>query len=657
MELNQLIQAARSGGALISGLQGMGGVGKTALAYRVVQTLCDDYPDAQLLVELRGLAEQGQTPLTPAEAMAQVIHAWRPGEKLPETEGELRGLYQDALRGKRALLLLDNAMDAAQVAPLLPPAPCVVIITSRQHFALPGMQRTDLERLSEDEAQKLLRAIVPELPGAVADEIARLCAWLPLALRLAGSALAVRPDLTPAGYAARLAESQKRLELIEASASLSYDLLSPEMQARWRALAVFPASFEAGAVTALWQVELAATRDVLGEILGLSLLEWDAMRRRYRLHDLLRVFANARLSDEERETAGLRHAARYQAVASAADIRFEQGGEHIAAGLQLFDREWENIRAGQAWAHARTTRDERAELLTLAFPLKAPNLLDLRLHARERIEWLEAAAAVAQRLGDRGAEASAAGSLGLAYMQLGKASQAIIFYEQALLLSRELSDRQGEGASLSNLGLAQVRLGNYSRAIEYFQQTLLIAREIKDRRAEGHALGNIGGTFIKIGDARQALEFLQQRLSIAREIGDRRGEGNAVGNLGSLYLILGNTRAAVESFQQALTISGELGDRQGEKADLANLGVAYAKLGDSNQAISYYQQALVISQEIDDMQGLAETSLNLALLLARQGPSAEALPHAERAAAHFERIGHTEYAGRARDLLARLRAS
>ena len=117
---------------------------------------------------------------------------------------------------------MDNAADKTQVEPLIPPSSCFLLVTSRQHFTLPGLFAKDLNTLPPDDARDLLLKIAPRIDGQ-ADALAKLCGYLPLALRLAGSALAERRTLTPADYVKRLEDTQTRLELVEASLSLSYD--------------------------------------------------------------------------------------------------------------------------------------------------------------------------------------------------------------------------------------------------------------------------------------------------------------------------------------------------------------------------------------------------------------------------------------------------
>jgi hypothetical protein len=122
-----------------------------------------------------------------------------PTLKLPEKEQELGGIYQSVLHGKRALLLMDNAKDAAQVKPLMPPAGCVLLVTSRFHFVLPGLQAKNIETLPPAQAVELLLKIAPRI-GGEAQAIAKLCGYLPQALRLAATALAERANMAPSDY-------------------------------------------------------------------------------------------------------------------------------------------------------------------------------------------------------------------------------------------------------------------------------------------------------------------------------------------------------------------------------------------------------------------------------------------------------------------------
>ena len=225
---------------------------------------------------------------------------------------------------------MDNAASAAQVEPLIPPAGCLLLVTSRQHFTVPGLAAKNLDTMNAKDARDLLLEIEPRI-GTQADEIAALCGYLPLALRLAASAIVRYRNLTPADYVRRLKDRQQRLQLIDASLSLSYELLSEELRERWRWLAVFPDTFAVAAAAAVWEVEVDRAKDTLGELIAASLVEWNETSNRYRLHDLARLFVNAKLSAEERAVGQKRFATHYKDVLAAADELYLKGGESAVA--------------------------------------------------------------------------------------------------------------------------------------------------------------------------------------------------------------------------------------------------------------------------------------------------------------------------------------
>jgi hypothetical protein len=236
-ELADLLEKMGTGGVTISGLQGQGGVGKTALALKLAHALARRYPDAQIDVDLKGVSP---APLSPATVMAHVIRAFQPAANVPETDAELAVLYRSLLHGKRALLLFDNARDKAQIEPLLPPPGCLVIITSRQRFTLSGLYARSLDQLEPRDAVSLLQKIAPRLDAGSTATIAHLCGYLPLSLRLSASALAERVDLEPEEYCEDLRSIQMRLDLVDASLSLSFDVLNARLQVLWCQLGVFP---------------------------------------------------------------------------------------------------------------------------------------------------------------------------------------------------------------------------------------------------------------------------------------------------------------------------------------------------------------------------------------------------------------------------------
>ena len=127
----------------------------------------------------------------------------------------------------------------------------------------------------------------------------------------------------------------------------------------------------------------------MGELLTASLVEWEAGR--YRLHDLARLFAHDRLGGEETAVAERLHAAHYLEILWRTDALYTEGGGALLRGLRLFDAEWPNIQAGQAWAAAHSQHAEPAAALCDDYPDAGTYCIALRLHPREQIRWREAA--------------------------------------------------------------------------------------------------------------------------------------------------------------------------------------------------------------------------------------------------------------------------
>jgi tetratricopeptide (TPR) repeat protein len=680
-ELEEILKAFDRG-ATITGLRGAGGIGKTALALVLADRLKSRFRDGQIFIKLEGTSPN---PLKPVDAMVRVIRAFRGSdERLPEDQDELQGLYNSVLGDKQVLLLLDNAADDRQVLPLLPPKGSAVLVTSRYKFTLPGMPEPfSLDAMKPPEAEELLLRICPRI-GGQAEELAGLCGYLPLALRAAGSLLAVKSDLCPSDYQEELRSERTRLERIgmegvdldvEACFDLSYSRLPTEMASVFHQLSVFPADFDAAAEEVVCQDE---GHWHLSELVRWSLVEFDSATGRYHLHDLVRIFAALRLGAGEKREAEERHAEHYQTVLSASDELYQQGADGVLVGLALFDREWSNIQAGWAWAERNMADSSAAASLCSSYPEEAFYVLDLRLRPKEMIRWLETAVDAARQLRARGAEEAALGNLGNAYVALGESRKAIRYYEQSMAIARVIEDRRGQGGLLGNLGNAYARLGEPRKAIEHNQQSLTIAREMGDRRSEGKSLGsmgmvyheldeprkaieyyvqalkisreigdmrdegillgNLGLAYAALGESRKAIEYYDQALNIARKIGDRRSEVNSLGNLGNAYAALGDSRKAIEHNQQALAIAREIGYRVGEGASLGNLGNTYASLGEPRKAIEYFEQTLKITQEMGDRNGEATTLWNMSLALDDLNKRTEAVKLAGDALAIYEQI-------------------
>ena len=605
-ELNELIERVEGeDGVTICGITGMGGVGKTELAKKLAEQIRDQYPDGQIFVDLKGIENNS---LKVPEIMARVIRSFNLHEcQIPEDEGELKGMYSSVLYGKRVLLLMDNASTREQVEPLIPPSTCLLIVTSRQHFTLPGLHSKDLNTLPLKDAERLLLRIAPRI-AADAKEIAKLCGTLPLALRLAASAIAKRPDLTPEQYIIKfekyltgLGTSKMLSELsteLEASLRLSYDLLNLELSKFWRTLAVFLDSFDVNGAASVLALDSDAAHDMLGELHNLSLVEWSG---RYKLHDLSRVFAYYQLQESERDEANKLHSEYYAEVLRQADALHRLGDVQLIQGLMLWDVEVRNIRAGQAWAEGHSRKSRVARELCSSYA--AGTVISLRLHPRDCIRWIESGLAAARWLNDKAAEGAHLGNLGSAYYAIANYREARKHQQQSLDIARDVGDRQGESSALLALSSICRDLGEYRQSIKFNEQSIAIAREIADGQSMGMAMNNLGNIYRDLGEYRQAIKHHEQSLAIAREIGNRQSEGNALINLGVGYHSLGELGEAIDYYEQGLVITREIGYQQGEGIALSNLGRIYVATGDHERAKEYGEQSLAIAREIGDRQG------------------------------------------------------
>ena len=562
--------------AAITAIDGQGGIGKIELACYVGREVRDHYPGGQILLNLRGLDPK---PVTPEGAMARVILALEPEQKLPDNPEQVAGLYHGLLAERGVLILADNAKDSDQVRPLIPSPPSALLITSRQTIQLAGIERVDLDELPSEEASDLLRGILRSKPAADDDvaRLARLCGNLPIALRVAGNYLASAPALSVADYLGRLGTKPadmthggRKVSAILADSVEALERENPSLVKKWRSLAVFPAPFDRQAAEGVAEFE----GDELDTLVGRSLVIYDPDQERLRLHDLMRGLAEAGSEQDEAHQARRRHAAHYLTVEGRALAAYLEGGDGVLAGLRLFDQERVQIEAGQAWAAAHAAADDEAAALAQDYPLRAASVLDLRLHPRESIRWLEESAEAARKLGNQDREGLALGNLGVAHRQLGEPRRAIEYYEQQLKITRETGDRRGEGAALNNLGIAYKNLGETHRAIEYYEQHLEIARQTGDRRGKGQTLGNLGNAYSALEQREKALDYYGQRLGIARELEDRRGEGITLWNRADEYMKFGRRDEAIADAQATLQIFEQIEDPNADKVrrELADWG-------------------------------------------------------------------------------------
>lgn len=547
------------GGVTIHGVHGAGGVGKTVLARHIAAGLAVDHPDARIEVDLQAT----KVPLTPAEAMARVVHAFDPDAQLPADVDALTAVYHQTLAGQRALLFFDDAASAEQVGPLVPPAPCVMVVTSRQRVVLPGSRPLDLGRMSPAEGCALLLNLAPRLTPEEAEAVCGRCGCNALALRVVGSWLAERSDFAVSDALRPLRDWPQRsdFDVVRASLELSLAGLAPAAIERWSMLGVFAGSFDRRGLMAVWsEPDEDAALDRIGALVGRGLVEVESAGgvSRHRLHDRVRDFARERLGEQAAETFR-RHAQHYgQRLAEMEDDHLK-GHDAALGAFASFDVERSNIESGWRWSVGRLEEDEGAMRLACDYPDAGACILGLRQSPAEQVTWLEPALSAARGLGDRDAEGVHLGSLGSAQRALGDLTRATDCFEEGLVISRELGDRPNEAVYLGNLAEVHGDRGDLDRAIACFEKAVAIDRELGDRRREGTDLANLANACFEQGDIPRALKRFERALVIHRETGDRDGQAQVHFALALLHRSVGHRDWARSHAADAWRIRESLG--------------------------------------------------------------------------------------------------
>lgn len=362
------LNVRKDGGARQFCIHGRGGVGKTQLALKFAAE------SAGFQLDMRG--SKG-SPRTPADAMkALLCRLDNEGGPLPTDESELQGRYLDALRGQKAVVLLDDVLDESQVEPLVPPESCLLIVTSRQHIVLRGPHKSrccvPLDPMTLDAAVGLLRETAERsIDDASAQTIAELCECIPLLLEKAGAAFERDEVLTPSEYVTMLRDRKTLMAETGAEAVIgaTVNMMQPALQKRWLGLAVFRGAFDPEEAAAIWEEEILPAKAALGDLIAWHMVEWDGTPRGYRVPNLSRDYAVTKLADSDR-LRGHELAAKYYVglLANYVDIAKGQTTEKQTSLLRFYcfeDPTWQNHLTEWLW-HQAQVKGERSGWVDLA---------------------------------------------------------------------------------------------------------------------------------------------------------------------------------------------------------------------------------------------------------------------------------------------------
>ncbi|EPD56946.1 AfsR/SARP family transcriptional regulator [Streptomyces sp. HGB0020] len=584
-ELSEVLASAKGRVMAVSAVAGIGGVGKTTLAVHVAHQARAAFPDGQLYVDLQGA---GASSAEPETVLGSFLRALGTADSaIPDSLEERAALYRSVLDGRRVLVLLDNARDAAQVRPLLPGTEgCAALVTSRVRMVdLAGAHLVDLDVMSPDEALLLFTRIVGEERVAsereAALDVVAACGFLPLAIRIAASRLAARRTWTVSVLAAKLADERRRLDelqagdlAVKATFELGYGALDQAQARAFRLLGLADGpDLSLAAAAAVLDLPPEETEDLLESLVDTSLLE-SAAPGRYRYHDLVRLYARACAERDEwppseRDAAMSRLLDFYLATAARV-YAMERPGDRLVdhleptahPGLDFADRH-----EAQDWLYAEAVCLLSCVAQSAARPETLARAIDLLWAAHDLSE---------SGANSKGYEATA----------------------KALLESaRRHGDARAEARALTTLVNVHHVSGRFEQAGQEAERATLLAQQAGDLLPVCWASNALGIIALYQNRHQDGEEHLSQAIEHFRTLGDRPGEASALCNLSRIHLATGRTSSAVALAQEGIDIYDAMGNTmRGANARYA-LGLALTQSGELDSAAERLHEALEVFRD------------------------------------------------------------
>lgn len=557
----------------VTAIVGTAGVGKTSLAIHWAHRVAERFPDGQLYLNLNGFSSTA--PLRPIEALVAMLRSLDvPPEKVPVDEAAAAAMFRSMVAGRRLLVVLDNARSAAQVRPLIPgAAECLTVVTSRSKLnglvAQEGAYRISLPVLTALEARSLIaNALGDDRVAAeplAADDLAQMCALLPLALRIAAANLTDQPRRTLAGHLAELRAGDRLASLeidddkeiaVRVAFDLSFQDIEQEMQSTFRLLGLVPGQdFTATAVGALTGLPEATVLHHLARLSNAHLIE-QVGRDRYGFHDLLRLYAHERAivesSETQRTDALKRLFAWYMHTVDSATELSHPIFLRLSPPGAIDKTTWKTLFSTPGEASGWLD-EERRNLIAIIHRaadhgppevawVLASGMRGYFAYRRHLAEWLPAADAAVRAASAHGD----ARSQSAAHLALAHAHQT----------------RNDSGSAIAHLRLGAQRGGEAPWPV-----------------MQATCLGNLAGLLYDAGSVDEASDVLEKSLEINKAEGHLIGVAQGLGNLGLLKLRMGDLGEAVRALEDSVRMSRELPAELRALA-ISNLAEAYRQLGE-----------------------------------------------------------------------------
>ncbi|MFJ4832385.1 BTAD domain-containing putative transcriptional regulator [Streptomyces sp. NPDC088747] len=627
-ELSDVLAAASSDTGrvmAVSALAGIGGVGKTTLAVHVAHQARAAFPDGQLYVDLQGAGARSAEPQTVLGAFLRALGT--ADSAIPDSLEERSALYRSVLDGRRVLVLLDNARDAAQVRPLLPGTEgCAALVTSRVRMVdLAGAHLIDLDVMSPEEALQLFTRIVGrervESEREAALDVVAACGFLPLAIRIAASRLSARRTWTVSVLAAKLGDERRRLDelqagdlAVKATFELGYGQLEPAQARAFRLLGLADGpDISLAAAAAVIDLPVEATEDLLESLVDTSLLE-SAAPGRYRYHDLVRLYARACAERDEQPTSlragALSRLLDFYLATTAGVYAIDRPGDRLVdhlettqyPGLTFADRhqaqDWLYAEAVSTLACVRQSTGPDTLPRAVDLLWAACDLAESGANSKEYETIAAAARSAARETGAIRAEARALTTLAFVNHITGRFDPADQAAARALELALAADDPLTSCWSSNILGVIALYQNRHEDGEAHLTRAIENFRACEDRPGEASALCNLSRIHLATGRTQSAVALAQQGTDMYDDMDHALKGANGRYALGLALTESGRLSEAVDRLEEALEVFRDSRQRLWEGMTLFRLAEADLAARKPAQAAANAELALTVLRGI-----------------------------------------------------------
>ncbi|MET9093597.1 tetratricopeptide repeat protein [Streptomyces cyaneofuscatus] len=671
---------------------GLAGVGKTELVIQVATRALrkiDWFPGGVLFVDLLGYNPDNR--LSPERALDSLLHALGvPAMHIPQELQALQNLYRSVLtafaqKGRRILVVIDNASSAQQTIPLMPSDGATACLITSRHTLDIDARLHDLNVLDSEASIAMLHQVLrrargtndtrvndaPEAAAAIAD----LCAGLPLALHIAAALLVDSPMRPLASLADALQNEHSRLDrlrredrAVRAAFDLSYQHLR---SASARLFRLFSANagpdLSLGATAALADLDYYSAEEIIQDLNRAHLIEASgALYGRWRMHDLIRIYAkdhSLRTQHQAERTAGMKRLYHYYlTTAKQADSLLGSRPQLARLSVDFADRDgaitWFDSEMLNLTMSATAAVESGQPQAGIGLAMALNEYLHWRRAFLLAVTVHEASFACAIHLGSLEGRAKSLNNLGIAYTEAERYKDAITAFTQAEQEFASLGDHFERGKTLNGLGTALRDHGHPQRAVLTHQEALRIQRKVGSIPEQAAVLNNLSLDHQALDEPPRALECASEAAQLYRQLGSRGNEGNALCNMASALTESGRPHEALQCYDFALAAFQEQGDAHQEGVALAAKGHLLAfSLHRTEDAVSCWTAAAQAFEKTNGRTLRVQVMMLLGLALAQLGRPVDAAAILREAVDLCTRLGLTEHLEEAQNCLAVIGAS